>query len=503
MKRRSAVFLLLLSTTIFCSQATDAQAGSSRISESESQKIESIRSLENSAFNPQLALSSEYYPVTPGDMYSLAYAAGNTPVTYTILVDTSYRVRVANLALIDVRGMSFATLKERVETIISKNYPFSGVQFGLTSPAVFRVTVKGEVLKTAEQDAWSLSRLSSVVQPHLTKYSSLRDVTLTSLDGKTTSYDLFRATRFGDLSQDPLVRPGDIVTLNRVQRVVTIEGAVERPGVYQLLEGEGLYNLVSIYGNGLTPVADDTRIDLVRYIGSNYLAGEKIFLEKKDIENNFELKNYDFVTVNSITDLVPVMFMEGALGLKGLEETTVTPDASTRIPVRFNQGENYAALVRRYRSAFSAVSDTANAYVIRGDTQIPLNLNPMLYDASYRSEYLVEKDDVLIIPFRQYFVSVSGAVVSPGRYPYIPDRDWSYYVSLAGGFNNLMNSRESVTITDVRGVKHSKSDIITPETVIEANANAFLFYFNQYAPIITTTLSIVTTFITVTTLIGK
>lgn len=451
--------------------------------------------------NSQLALSSEFYPVTPGDIYTLAYVAGTSPVNYSILVDTSYRVRVANLAIIDAKGMSFTTLKERVELIVSKNYPLSGIQFGLSTPGVFRITVKGEVKKTAEQDSWALARLSTIVAPHVTPYSSLRNVTVLSLSGKTKSYDLFKSSRFGDLSQDPFLRPGDIVTLNRVERVVTIEGAVERPGTYQLLANEGLRDLVELYGSKFTPVADSSRIELVRFIESSYASGQKMFLSKTDVDANFELNNFDRITVKEISDLTPVMFMEGALSITGAGNPNIVPETSIRIPVQFNQGENYASLVRRYRTSFSSVSDTASAYVIRDDIHIPLNLNPMLYDAAYTSEYLVEKNDVLIIPFRQYFVTVSGAVVRPSRYPYIPDRDWSYYISLAGGFNYIVNSRKSVHITDIFGNKRSKTDPITPETVIEANANSFLFYFNQYAPVISTTLSIITAYFTVNALL--
>ncbi|GHT62780.1 hypothetical protein FACS1894109_21640 [Spirochaetia bacterium] len=53
-----------------------------------------------------------------------------------------------------------------------------------------------------------------------------------------------------------------------------------------------------------------------------------------------------------------------------------------------------------------------------------------------------------------------------------------------------------VTIRDMNGKKMKKSDMITPEAVITAATNDFLFYFNQYAPIIVTTLTIITTFLT-------
>jgi protein involved in polysaccharide export with SLBB domain len=135
--------------------------------------------------------------------------------------------------------------------------------------------------------------------------------------------------------------------------------------------------------------------------------------------------------------------------------------------------------------------------LLRGDERVAMNLNPMLYDSGYRSEYYVKENDTLIIPFRQYFVTVAGAVAGPGRYPYIPDRTWEYYVALAGGFDPVRNAFESVVITDITGKKLSKSDEITPETIITAQTNGGMYYFNQFAPVITTTLSIISTFLSI------
>jgi hypothetical protein len=200
------------------------------------------------------------------------------------------------------------------------------------------------------------------------------------------------------------------------------------------------------------------------------------------------------------------MFIEGAVQESRREEDSLInaqTNTSNRITVRFNQGENYASLLQRNAGWFTAISDTRNAYIIRGEERIPLNINPMLYDSNYRSQYFVERNDVLIIPFRQYFVTVAGAVAVPGRYPYIPDREWDYYVALAGGFVKERNSFESVEIKNLTGKRMGKTDAITPETTITAKTNAGLYYFNQYAPVITTLLSIITTFISVTMLINR
>lgn len=95
-------------------------------------------------FNPniQIALSNPDYMVTPGDIYSLNYAVGANPVSYKILVDTSYKIRVSNLAVLDATNKTYMQLKKQVEEIVSKNYPLSGVQFILTSPAEsFKIVV--------------------------------------------------------------------------------------------------------------------------------------------------------------------------------------------------------------------------------------------------------------------------------------------------------------------------------------------------------------------------
>jgi protein involved in polysaccharide export with SLBB domain len=428
--------------------------------------------------------------------------AGTTQVTYRIVVDSSYRIQISNLGRINAEGKTYRQFKTEAEAIVSNNYPLSGVQLALIQPAYFRVYLAGEVEAAATKSTWALARLSSLLEEDLTDYSSLRDVTVTSSSGQSRTYDLFRAKRDGDLSQDPYLRPDDTVRVNRIDRVVTVEGAVERPGVYQLLPGEHLMELITRYASNLTPVADPSRMELVRHLGSRTDSGDKIYLSAQDIDDNFTLHHLDLITVPSITDLMPVMFVEGAvLGAETLE--SAESNAANRLTVQFNQGENYASLVQRNRAWFIAISDTLNAYIMRDGERIPLNINPMLYDSSYRSQYFVERNDVLIIPFRQYFVTVAGAVALPGRYPYIPDRGWDYYVALAGGFARERNSWESVDIRDIGGRKMRKTDPVTPETTITARTNAALYYVNQYAPVVTTLLSIVTTFISLTMLLRQ
>jgi protein involved in polysaccharide export with SLBB domain len=540
----------------------------------------------NLAPNAQLALSSPDYPVTAGDVYTLAYLAGSQAVEYAITVDTTYRIRVSNLAVINATGKTYNELKTQVEAVVTTNYPMSGVQFVLKTPAVFKVYIKGEVKTAGEVSAWALARLSSLTG-YMTAYGSRRQISVTASNGVTRTYDLFKALRHGNMTQNPCLRPNDVVTFNRAERRVTLSGAVERPGTYQLLEGENLTDLVDSYGGGFTPIADKTRMVLLRYISGESISGERIILKEQDyldnislfdldtitvpdiielrpamtvnreerritlegavrrpgtynllpeenlkelievygdgvtplaepdrigltrfvnsrdrvgnrmylaegaVENNFPLENYDVVEVPDKASRRPVLFVEGAVGTS--EEGALT--ASNRLLVRFEPGEDYGAVVRRHFDWFTAVSDTQNAYILRGGERLPFDLDPLLYGTLSESPYAIEPNDNLIIPFRQYFVTVSGAVINPGRYPYIPDRKWEYYIALAGGFREEQNSAQVLTIQDKDGQEMGKTDAITPETIIVAETNSFLYYFNQFAPVVTTVLSLIMTFL--------
>ena len=366
------------------------------------------------------------------------------------------------------------------------------------------VLVTGEVKSTIEIDAWPQKRLSTLIAGHTTDYSSIRDIEVTAVDGSTTSYDLFLADRYGQMDQNPYIKPGETVTVNRLARKVSVSGAVERPGTYELLDGENLEELVRIYGGGLSPLADVSRIELYRRVTGKEGSGEKSYLNKESLDNNFPLICYDSVVISSYEDLQPVVFIEGAVADTKSVDTTASSDleGTTRIVASFNNGEDYAYFARRNKLLFKPESDLTNAYIIRGTETIPINLNPMLYDASYYANMEIMPNDTLVIPFKQYFVSVAGAVLHPGRYPFIPNRTWEYYIGLAGGFDKNKNSLDSIELRDINNKKYSKNQFVTPESTITANTNSMLYKFNQYAPAITTILSIVASTLSIMAVTG-
>jgi protein involved in polysaccharide export with SLBB domain len=241
----------------------------------------------------ELALSNSNYQVTAGDMYTLTY----NEAANDIIVDYSYQIAIPGLGVISGEGKTYSQLRREIETIVTTRFPQSGAQFILTRPSTFTVYIKGEVNSAGERTSSAMGRLSALVNSSLTHYSSTRNITVTSANGQVKAYDLFRAQRFGDLSQDPYLRPGDIITLSKLNRKVSVYGEVKRPGAYELLPGEHIRELIVNYADGFTGRADTGRVELTRYVEDSQDIGDMIYLTPEDINANYPLRDFDAVYV--------------------------------------------------------------------------------------------------------------------------------------------------------------------------------------------------------------
>jgi protein involved in polysaccharide export with SLBB domain len=359
-------------------------------------------------------------------------------------------------------------------------------------------TLLGEVAEAGDRRITTLTRLSSLLTD-LSAKASTRLVRVSSASGAVASYDLFLARRFGDLSQDPYIRPGDTIQVPPAGRKVSIAGEVYRPGEYELLPGETLGDLVEYYGDGFTLNADPERLRLSRIKTAEGVPGETRLLRYGD-SAAFEPEDRDVIVVGNKGENRPVLFIEGAVSVGiqgGVERTTAEVEGTAKLEYPFYPGETLGNAARALRSRFTAASDLVNAYLIRRGQHIQADLGAFIYRRDMSGDLELENGDRVIIPFYQYFVLVTGAVMAPGRYPYVPDRMADYYINLAGGRDDLLNNGRGIRVTDMNNRKLSGAAFVEPETMIEVPTNRIIARINQYGPVITTVLSIISTTISI------
>jgi len=523
-----------------------------------------------------LAVSSKNYPVTPGDVYRLTFLLANEPVSNEILVESDYTLNLNIFGEVNAENMSFSELKPIVEKRISDAYPRSLPSLNIISVGIFQVLIKGEVPKTSYVKAWGMSRLSSVIQDHLSPFSSIREIGIISRDGILRKYDLFKALQLGIVEEDPYILPGDVIIVYRRDREAEIKGEVYRPGKYQLLANQGIDDLINLYGRGVTNLADLDRVRLDRFNAAK--AQTFYFNFSKGIQPSLELKDNDILTIPTKSTTMPIVFFEGAVipppaeaEVVLTEEVEVGVELYNRITHPFIQGESLFDALLAVRDSVSSSADLSGAYLIReGSPQpIPVNLEKLIYDYDPADDFALQPFDRIVIPSLRFtvsvlgavdapgifpyvprklypyylslaggippgepannisivdtnnnlrgldediqpedriivtdsLISVSGAVYSPGSYPFIPGKDYSYYVHLAGGIDPERNTDKKVSITDADGNPLDRDVVITPGHNIFVETNDFAYNFNRYFPIITAGVAFISTVVSVINLV--
>ena len=366
--------------------------------------------------NAQLAMAEKDYKVTAGDVYTLSFFQNGAGSSYTIIVDSISKIKIANLGAINCENLSFIQLKQNIETLVMRNYPLSVVTFAMLQPSVFNVTVKGEVFSAHEIKAWALTRLSDILNSAgLTEYSSTRNIKITGANGKTKTCDLFKAKRNADFSENPYLRPGDKIEFFRTDRKVSISGSVERPGTYELLKGENFPELLNLYANGAKKTAVLSKIQILRTEtgsakteGKPLLCARKIiYLEKNSLEK-FPLNDMDSVYIPDQNEIQPCIEAKGVIANpeNGKKETDAYDANSYNIYRRklaFFEAETYASLLRRNRGLFTVFSDLEKTYIQRGNEQIFIEADKILDNLNYENNIPVQKEDELIVPYKTLF----------------------------------------------------------------------------------------------------
>ena len=429
-----------------------------------------------------LANATAEYPVTPGDVFQLSYLGSEGSVSFEIITAADFSLNLAVFGTINAEGMTYPALRDAIESRIRKAYSGSNPQLILQTTGIFQIALKGEVKSAQNVTCWGLSRAGDILKDRTTMNSSIRDITIISPAGRETQYDLFAYIRSGIKEQNPLLQPGDTVIIRKVKRQVRLTGKINRPGTYQLLDGEQLSRLCFYYGDGFTIESNPAQIRIIRT--DTEKPGETFYIDASSEEfENFELQHLDAIDIPGKKEQLPVIYFEGAMETAGRD---------TVFPYTFVPGEKLSTAVRRIFNKFTAQSALAQAYLVREASQeiIPVNLELLMHSYQPEMDLLLAPYDRIMIPFKQFFVSVSGAVFLPGQYPYVPDQDYRYYLNQAGGIDPAKNSGQQVIIKDKAGRQYTSDRIIQPEDSLFADYNNPLYHIERWTPVIELVLSL-------------
>jgi protein involved in polysaccharide export with SLBB domain len=228
-------------------------------------------------------------------------------------------------------------------------------------------------------------------------YAVIERLNEQDLSTQVIPFNLGRAILQGDPAHNLELRPGDVVTVysqrdlrapvSRQTRLVTVDGEVQAPGVYQLQPGETLRSLIQRAG-GLTPQA--------------YVYGLEFTREETRRRQQENLAS----AIARLEALSATQAARDAANRRDDQQTTNVSNAATQ------------AQLARLRQ-------------LQPNGRIALELSP---DATLEAlpEVPLEHADRISVPARPGFVTVAGAVVNSNAFLWRPDRTAGDYMRLAG-----------------------------------------------------------------------
>ena len=204
------------------------------------------------------------YVVGPGDVF-LLQIWGKVSQSLPIEVGPEGTALVPGSAVVYMSGRTFADVKADVLRRMQQQYRGVSMDLRLARPRSFRVYLTGQVVRPGPVVASGALRVGDVVTTsQLLGDASRRRIEVRRTDGTREHCDLDLFLRTGDASLNPWVRDGDVIQVPVATEFAWAQGAVARPGRYEVGPRDSLLQLLRIAGDPL-PAAQANRALLVRF----------------------------------------------------------------------------------------------------------------------------------------------------------------------------------------------------------------------------------------------
>lgn len=220
-----------------------------------------------------------------------------------LTINRSGEINFPEIGVMNIAGMTFPEVKSYIESQVSSQMIGVRVNVSMGRLRTINVFMAGE---SKVPGAYSMSGLSTVSQAlfvagGVTEIGTLRNIQVKRSGKNVSSYDLYRLLTEGDSSGDIRLQSGDVVFIPPIKKIVYIDGAINRPGRYELKENESISNLISIAG-GLKSRAYKKQLHIERYVNKNNIPSiTNLDLTIED-NNEFLLRDGDIIRVPEIDD---------------------------------------------------------------------------------------------------------------------------------------------------------------------------------------------------------
>lgn len=257
------------------------------------------------------------YIIGPGDELRV-YLWGEAEFQFEGKVDINGNLFIPNVGQVFVSGTSYSNLHERMKQYLSRFY--SGLtkspaaiflDVSLTKLRPIRIVVMGESKNPGSLliNSFATTLNSLYASGGIKTSGSLREIKVFRNNKFVSTIDLYDYLIKGAVSEDLRLMSNDVIFIQSRLNSISIQGEVNREGIFELKGTEGLIDLIGFAG-GLKPTAHTQSVTIKRIrpvIGrpNSSFDREIITLDYNDLlvqGVNFTLQDGDEIVFNKVLD---------------------------------------------------------------------------------------------------------------------------------------------------------------------------------------------------------
>jgi len=367
------------------------------------------------------------------------------------------KIIVPNLGPFKVSGLTLSEFKMSLKKSLSHFYKNIEIDCQLSRPRTFMIYMLGEVNAPGPVELFAPFRVSLALKKAggVKKTGSLRKIEIRRGNSVVRTVDMLSFLRLGIESENARLKEGQTVYVPARDDLVEVIGEVKIAGIYELLIGETVEDLIRICG-GLGSTADTNNIVLERFGADDHL--ESNIMKLGECAQN-KLQDRDKIIVPDRMSYPGVDFvrLSGGGGRDGI--------------FHISSGERIGGFLRRvgrFREGFDLDRAVIERKLPGGRQEyIRLNIEKILA-GDPAGELELKNKDVITIPPIELKVYVGGEVKDPGEVPYYPGFTAARYIGLAGGLTEA-GSLGKMDIYSVNGKKRKgrgNSAVFGGETIL-------------------------------------
>ncbi|HAC06324.1 MAG TPA: hypothetical protein DCF71_10740, partial [Gemmatimonadetes bacterium] len=384
----------------------------------------------------QLGPGDQLILVLTGDV-ELAYAnLGVTREGFVIIPDVG-QVFVNGQTLGQLRGSLFRRLSEVYSGIRDGGDATTFFDVSLGRLRASQVSVIGDVQSPGSYIVSSVSTVFAALQVAggPTELGSFRRVVVRRGGQEVRQVDLYDYLLRGDASDDIRLEHGDIVFVPPAGSHITVRGEFRRPALYEVLEGEGLRDVIGFAG-GMLPTAHAHGLRIERLLPfAERSPGMDRVLMTVDAGPLIDdpTNNQDVALLPGDDIFVPATIEE--------QRNRVAVAGAVHFPGRYQlvEGQTTRALLEQAELREDAYLSAIHIYRPRldsaGVTLLRIAIDPAL--GGIQDLPLLDRDSLVVFSVDSLMASdsvqVAGRVRNPGRYRYARGMTAVDLILVAGG----------------------------------------------------------------------